>query len=118
MRARVARPSHSGCDKNHTNRDCIQPARSDGVRALTKGSGFGPARDMRRAWLCAQTPEVESLRPQAIHLHCYLRAVRRMCLAHSPIQGRKAMKLARRGFLYLAGCGAAVPTLSRIARAQ
>ena len=28
------------------------------------------------------------------------------------------MKLARRGFLYLAGCGAALPTSSRIARAQ
>ena len=28
------------------------------------------------------------------------------------------MKLARRGLLYLAGCGAALPTLSRIARAQ
>jgi hypothetical protein len=48
MRARVARQSHSGCDKYHKNRDCIQPAHSDGVRALTKGSGFGPARDVRR----------------------------------------------------------------------
>src|ERR1700730_5334776 len=49
---------------------------------------------------------------------CYLPVVPRMCLAHSPIQGWNAMKLARRGFLYLAGYGAALPTLSRIARAQ
>jgi hypothetical protein len=56
--------------------------------------------------------------PRPFHLACYLRPVSRMCLAHPPVQGGNAMNLARRGFLYLLGCGAALPTLSPIARAQ